>query len=107
MRLIIALLSIAWSDVRVRDVSNGLQMKSGFSDSVHFKFKLSRSDKPSLVSLLLYTENVRLSLGTSDKPKIYSITSRDRWSIKARTVLVNPTRKRDILPSRLHGLCTN
>ena len=54
MRLIFVLLSLAWADVRDRDVSNGLQMKNGLSDSVHFKFKLGRSDKPSLVRLILY-----------------------------------------------------
>ena len=36
------------ADVRDRDIA-GLQMKNGLSDSVHFKFKLGRSDKPSLV----------------------------------------------------------
>lgn len=43
------LLAITRADVRDRDVA-GLQMKKGLADSVHFKFKLSRGDKPSLVS---------------------------------------------------------
>ena len=77
LRFILVLLSLTRADVRDRDVSNGLQMKNGLSDSVHFKFKLGRSDKPSLVRLILYSVDVRLNVGTGDRAKIHSITSRD------------------------------
>ena len=46
--ILATLLVVTRADVRDRDIA-GLQMKNGLSDSVHFKFKLGRSDKPSLV----------------------------------------------------------